>query len=604
MAPKSLSNFKSVIQTRNTNKASHPGKVVNDAKPKRRSHQEMEKVRADETRMRQEKEQDEVQKIKLAADVEDRLRKEDIDRRASNRHATGQAQYRPAPTAPPTDADNAGSGANRGKSTQHTNIFSSLPAVCLAPKPTDPVDIEDSDASSDEYIPLSVDADEGESEVDESDLEVEEKGDEPKQSKKGKKTKPGRADISAIRRVGSASLTVTARSDGKRKAYDGGVLDLPAKTKKKAKSLNQASSGALLPGWDSSTSRVSASHTQSAEEDDSMVRLGGFIGDEETDDVERKALSGLKDSKKKVLLNSIKISDSQPMAQRTKKAQRGGAAKWNLNHLPAGTRDVFTASLRVQELVNIVFPGEQYIVMDDDVWCGLIGYRLSNWRNGFYTYASEAVKKYLDANDEMFPKGPDDIAEFIELFTEIQGNPPTAPFHWREWDSDEETGKITKKGRLQNELIIYTLAHAYFSDYEEVPDPRDLDESELPGGALILSLQAVEHAFKFWKTGTFTEDNTTAAHFSGDNYGDNVRRKPGPDGRMRDVLVLNAGQYKATVRNLAVESHWVPIFEAVNNILDSTRWKKKGRSKSASSRASSEIAVDNVSEYILVSDDD
>jgi hypothetical protein len=96
MPPKSgLSKFKPIIQTRTRNKTSHPGQVINDAKQKRRSHEEMEKIRADETRMRQEKEVEQAENIQKAADVEDRMRREDINRRSSNRQATGQAPFRP-----------------------------------------------------------------------------------------------------------------------------------------------------------------------------------------------------------------------------------------------------------------------------------------------------------------------------------------------------------------------------------------------------------------------------------------------------------------------------------------------------------------------------
>ena len=112
----------------------------------------------------------------------------------------------------------------------------------------------------------------------------------------------------------------------------------------------------------------------------------------------------------------------------------------------------------------------------------------------------------------------------------------------------------------------------------------------------------VEHAFKFWKTGEFVEDKTS--HFSADNYGDTVKRKAGPDGRIKDVRVLNAVRYKPTIRSLSIGRHWVPIFNAVTCILSNTRKKKKARSKSASSRASSEMLIDDTPEYILVSDED
>ena len=80
------------------------------------------------------------------------------------------------------------------------------------------------------------------------------------------------------------------------------------------------------------------------------------------------------------------------MVQSTKKAQRGGALKWTLNHLPYGTSSAFTELLvplakikagtldaweglspqHIQHLVDVTYPGEGHIVEDDDVWSGLV----------------------------------------------------------------------------------------------------------------------------------------------------------------------------------------------------------------------------------------
>jgi hypothetical protein len=96
MPPKTgLSKFKPTIQTRRENKTTHPGQVVNDAKQKRRSHEEMEKICAEETRMRKEIDLEQATNIQKAADIEDQMRREDINRRSSNRQATGQAPFRP-----------------------------------------------------------------------------------------------------------------------------------------------------------------------------------------------------------------------------------------------------------------------------------------------------------------------------------------------------------------------------------------------------------------------------------------------------------------------------------------------------------------------------
>lgn len=96
MAPKSgLSKFTATIETRTKNKTTHPGQVVNDAKQKRRTHEEMEKIRAEDSRMQEEKTVEQAENLQKAADIEDRMRKEDINRRSSNRRATGQAPFRP-----------------------------------------------------------------------------------------------------------------------------------------------------------------------------------------------------------------------------------------------------------------------------------------------------------------------------------------------------------------------------------------------------------------------------------------------------------------------------------------------------------------------------
>jgi hypothetical protein len=99
MAPKSgLSKFKATIETRTKNKSTHPGQVVNDAKQKRRTHQEMEKVRAEDSRKQEENAVEQEENLQKVAEIEDRTRKEDIDRRSSNRRATGQTPFRPSST--------------------------------------------------------------------------------------------------------------------------------------------------------------------------------------------------------------------------------------------------------------------------------------------------------------------------------------------------------------------------------------------------------------------------------------------------------------------------------------------------------------------------
>ena len=131
--------------------------------------------------------------------------------------------------------------------------------------------------------------------------------------------------------------------------------------------------------------------------------------------------------------------------------------------------------------------------------------RLSNWRNGFATAASEAFdlfkKQYADDLDT-----PEEISEHVKAYLTTKGDPPHFAFWWREWEECEE-GKVRKKVRLsmvffivstymiskgmfQNPLIMYTLAHAHFVEYGD-DIPSQLNEDNNPVGAIILSLPAV-----------------------------------------------------------------------------------------------------------------
>jgi hypothetical protein len=98
----SIPRLKSMMGTRNANKHSHPGQVVNDAKQKRRSTDEMKKVRAEKASMQALQESEQSKKISNVAEIEDRLRKEDIERRATSHRASGQPTFRPT-----ADMDNA-----------------------------------------------------------------------------------------------------------------------------------------------------------------------------------------------------------------------------------------------------------------------------------------------------------------------------------------------------------------------------------------------------------------------------------------------------------------------------------------------------------------
>lgn len=171
---------------------------------------------------------------------------------------------------------------------------------------------------------------------------------------------------------------------------------------------------------------------------------------------------------------------------------------------------------------------------------------------------------------------------------------------------------------------MYTLAHAHFADFDDVPDAEKLERK--PVGALILAIQAVtmflykilfifltfffslmqvEHAFKSWTTGAYMKNTSPKGYFSADNYGDKVVKVSGKDGRVKHVNNRRATQYAPTI-NAFKTRHWESIMSTVRDILGESGNKRK-RSKSVSSRASSEFNMDEVDaeeDYILISDDD
>ena len=76
-----------------------------------------------------------------------------------------------------------------------------------------------------------------------------------------------------------------------------------------------------------------------------------------------------------------------------------------------------------------------------------ISYQLSNWRNAFGTSAANAVKAYIESNPDGMFTNESDIAEFVQLYTEVQQTLPTVPFHWKVWEVKDD-GKPIKKVRL------------------------------------------------------------------------------------------------------------------------------------------------------------
>ncbi|KAF9538908.1 hypothetical protein CPC08DRAFT_824597 [Agrocybe pediades] len=633
-------NFKS-YSTRPGNKNAHPGKIVQDNQKKRRNPEEVRRAKEEEARRRQAEQAAMQSALQAAADIADELRNEDMQRQ----HHRGRTRATQPVFTPPSSIPTRGAHADAFPGTEVPNTEPNVSETgmdggfagddgveyAVATVTTD-IDKPESMAENADFVdPVSSGSDDnyeppqddGESEVEAEDSSDDDGG-LPTKSKQKRVAKPKRSDIDALRKTRPIPTpvprTLASVTSGSKRPISATSSQVNEPKGKKAKITNlprgPSSSSSFLPGWDSKKTAYSADSSRAhlSEEnvldEESMVRPGGFAADGEDDLVERHALKGMgKNVKKHFAQNPVTITDTKPATSVhiTKKAQRGGRDKWGLQDLPEGCSSGFVNMLtplakvkagmqdpwvglkeeQVQELVDAVFPGQGHIVEDGDVWSDLVAYRLSNWRTGFVLHAAKAVRNMLEGNKHKFPGGEFDVALFVEGYTKKRGTIPNAPFCWKFWNRDAKTKKITHHGFFQNHLIMYTLAHAHFAEYEDIPDPSDLPKDDLPAGALVLALQAVEHAFKFWKTGVFEADNSLK--FSGDLYGDNMVRKPGgPGGRIIQVLERRSGLYMPSAQELKIEK-WQEIFSEVKQILEESKHRKRGRSRSASSsRASCE----------------
>lgn len=59
-----------------------------------------------------------------------------------------------------------------------------------------------------------------------------------------------------------------------------------------------------------------------------------------------------------------------------------------------------------------------------------IAYRLQNWRNAFASTAMNAVKEHIEGSE----MASNEIVEAVEAFLTPDGNPPSSPYFWRDWE--------------------------------------------------------------------------------------------------------------------------------------------------------------------------
>ncbi|KAF9034535.1 hypothetical protein BJ165DRAFT_1409838 [Panaeolus papilionaceus] len=323
----------------------------------------------------------------------------------------------------------------------------------------------------------------------------------PTTCQEGRKKGIGREGVEAARLQAVVATTTTPA--GKRKERD--TQPQP----KKPKTINTTW---LLPGWKTATAPPPPTipppnrETQGPVDDDSMVQLSGFAADNESDKVEIASQSTTTRSLVKVTMHTS--------SRFTKTARPGGAKKWKLDHLEISvhadlTRTLVPLAKCMAELVDKVFPNDGFVVEADDVWCGLISYHFSNWRNSFFNDAKGAIN--LLVQDTMQEDPDTDITTLVNDLATPHGNPPNT-LHVA--NSENHQTRTTSK------------------------PPGD-----------------VEHALKFWTTGAFVKDKKPSSFCSADNYVNTTKRVIGPDGRAKTVTVPVASRFKTSIESLDVKKH-------------------------------------------------
>ncbi|KAL1754297.1 hypothetical protein FB107DRAFT_263478 [Schizophyllum commune] len=165
----------------------------------------------------------------------------------------------------------------------------------------------------------------------------------------------------------------------------------------------------------------------------------------------------------------------------------------------------------VQEALDIYAPGEKAV--RGGPFVDLVTYRLNDSRTNMAKHAISVVQELF--SDAPFFDDANLIKKYVEHALKVvgEGSKATSPMWWQHWGDD---GK--HKGFLQSDLILATfsihLAETVYALPADNPVPPCADP---PIGALILAGQAVGHALKTFKTGTY---KAPTSHFSASNYAD------------------------------------------------------------------------------------
>ncbi|KAM6491052.1 hypothetical protein JOM56_013291 [Amanita muscaria] len=293
----------------------------------------------------------------------------------------------------------------------------------------------------------------------------------------------------------------------------------------KKKSFKNDKLSGLIPGWDAARKKRT-SVNDDEQSDDGNFRYGGIVPDNETDEIEARAVKNK--MVKKPEDDKITVIKPNPLAPKKIVEVRQGAKHWSIKHLPNEAQDAwdpevaprlrlkagnsadpwnFPRMSEVQDIIDEVYGKEKYKIVETGAFYGLAQVRVQNWRRSFFEGAKKTITDLVQHHKEKLQPG-ETILDFIDYYQSKTTDGETCVYQWK--SVNPVTSK--KKGFLAADMIMKTLGLAHMA---KLPEVLCNFGAERPIGALVLATQAIDHILEQWKTGEFVPSNK---EFSAVNY--------------------------------------------------------------------------------------
>ncbi|KXN91195.1 hypothetical protein AN958_02514 [Leucoagaricus sp. SymC.cos] len=200
----------------------------------------------------------------------------------------------------------------------------------------------------------------------------------------------------------------------------------------------------------------------------------------------------------------------------------------------------------------------------------------NNWQSGFSKRTRKELRTILDKRDlndegriEIIRKwlGGKDVEEWKDR------GKRDCPFLWESVFEENWDGKAKERLYLSPILISVFAVH-----FEVARGPEKHDFCDTPSGALVLAIQAVQHALEYSvDTGTFSAPQDLG-NFSGQNWGNVEIEDPTPGGPTHHAYAL---RHLLNVEKIPA-SYWPNIVNAAKAVANKRlRGKRKHNAKNA-----------------------